>query len=147
MPRGWQRMLSGRRLEILDPSPLDVELDDIAHGIARVARWNGQTKGSHPFSVGPAIRSIETRLQAAIHIAFALPAELPGPQLRLIKRADRTAAWLEATGLAGFTEREARATFGAPERLVRSVQPLLDPWPADRAEAEFRSRVRACHPG
>ena len=42
-PRAWQRMLSGRRLEILDPSPLDVELDDIAHGIARVARWNGQT--------------------------------------------------------------------------------------------------------
>ena len=50
-PRGWQRMLSGRRLEILDPSPLDVELDDIAHGIARVARWNGQTTGAYPFSV------------------------------------------------------------------------------------------------
>jgi uncharacterized protein len=49
--RAWQRMLSGRRLDILDPSPLDVELSDIAHGLARVARWNGQTQGDYPFSV------------------------------------------------------------------------------------------------
>lgn len=49
--RAWQRMLSGRRLDILDPSPLDVELTDIAHGLARVARWNGQTIGDFPFSV------------------------------------------------------------------------------------------------
>jgi 5'-deoxynucleotidase YfbR-like HD superfamily hydrolase len=49
--RAWQRMLSGRRLDLLDPSPLDVELDDIAHGLARVARWNGQTSGPHVFSV------------------------------------------------------------------------------------------------
>ncbi len=50
-PRAWQRMLSGRRLDLLDPSPLDVELEDIAHGLARVARWNGQTRGEHVFSV------------------------------------------------------------------------------------------------
>jgi 5'-deoxynucleotidase YfbR-like HD superfamily hydrolase len=50
-PRAWQRMLSGRRLDLLDPSPLDIELDDIAHGLARVARWNGQTHGVHIFSV------------------------------------------------------------------------------------------------
>ena len=50
-PRAWQRMLSGRRLDLLDPSPLDVEIEDIAHGLARVARWNGQTKGDWPFSV------------------------------------------------------------------------------------------------
>ena len=49
--RAWQRMLSGRRLDILDPSPLDVELTDIAHGLARVARWNGQTLGDFPLSV------------------------------------------------------------------------------------------------
>lgn len=49
--RAWQRMLSGRRLDLLDPSPLDVEIEDIAHGLARVARWNGQTKGAHAFSV------------------------------------------------------------------------------------------------
>jgi 5'-deoxynucleotidase YfbR-like HD superfamily hydrolase len=50
-PRAWQRMLSGRRLDLLDPSPLDIEIDDIAHGLARLARWNGQTVGEHAFSV------------------------------------------------------------------------------------------------
>ncbi len=50
-PRAWQRMLSGRRLDLLDPSPLDIEISDIAHGLARVARWNGQTEGDHAFSV------------------------------------------------------------------------------------------------
>lgn len=50
-PRAWQRMLSGRRLDLLNPSPLDIEVGDIAHGLARVARWNGQTKGAHAFSV------------------------------------------------------------------------------------------------
>jgi hypothetical protein len=49
--RAWQRMLSGRRLDLLDPSPLDIEIADIAHGLARVARWNGQTHGTHIFSV------------------------------------------------------------------------------------------------
>lgn len=50
-PRAWQRMISGRRLDLLDPSPFDVEIQDIAHGLARVARWNGQTRGDHAFSV------------------------------------------------------------------------------------------------
>jgi 5'-deoxynucleotidase YfbR-like HD superfamily hydrolase len=50
-PRAWQRMLSGRRLDLLEPSPLDIEIGDIAHGLARVARWNGQTRGTHAFSV------------------------------------------------------------------------------------------------
>jgi 5'-deoxynucleotidase YfbR-like HD superfamily hydrolase len=50
-PRAWQRMLSGRRLDILNPSPFDVEIEDIAHGLARVARWNGQTRGGVIFSV------------------------------------------------------------------------------------------------
>ncbi len=49
--RAWQRMLSGRRLNILDPSPIDIEIDDIAHGLSFVARWNGQTIGNFPFSV------------------------------------------------------------------------------------------------
>jgi uncharacterized protein len=49
--RAWQRMLSGRRLDLLNPSPLDIEIEDIAHGLARVARWNGQTQGDHAFSV------------------------------------------------------------------------------------------------
>ena len=50
-PRAWQRMLSGRRLDLLAPSPDDVAIEDIAHGLARVARWNGQTHGAHAFSV------------------------------------------------------------------------------------------------
>src|SRR5688572_6340508 len=49
--RAWQRMLSGRRLNLLDPSPLDIEIEDIAHGLSRVARWNGQTHGAFPLSV------------------------------------------------------------------------------------------------
>src|ERR1700730_5047129 len=58
--RAWQRMLSGRRLDLLDPSPLDIEIEDIAHGLARVARWNGQTRGAHIFSVAQHTLLVET---------------------------------------------------------------------------------------
>lgn len=51
VPRAWQRMLSGRRLDLLDPTPVDIEIEDIAHGLAFVARWNGQTKGDFAYSV------------------------------------------------------------------------------------------------
>ena len=50
-PRAWQRMLSGRRLDVLDPTPMDIEIADIARGLAFVARWNGQTQGEFPYSV------------------------------------------------------------------------------------------------
>ena len=63
-PRAWQRMLSGRRLDLLDPSPLDVEIEDIAHGLARVARWNGQTKGAHIFSVAQHTLLVEALARA-----------------------------------------------------------------------------------
>ena len=49
--RAWQRMLSGRKLDILSPSPFDIEIEDIALGLSRVTRWNGQTSGKHPYSV------------------------------------------------------------------------------------------------
>ncbi|PPD44479.1 MAG: hydrolase [Methylocystis sp.] len=68
-PRAWQRMLSGRRLDLLDPSPLDVEIEDIAHGLARVARWNGQTIGPHVFSVAQhslLVERIAAELEPAI---------------------------------------------------------------------------------
>ena len=71
-PRAWQRMLSGRRLDLLDPSPMDVEIEDIAHGLARVARWNGQTCGPHVFSV--AQHSLLVEAIAGV-IDPALPAE------------------------------------------------------------------------
>ena len=69
--RAWQRMLSGRRLDLLDPQADDIEIEDIAHGLARVARWNGQTVGDHAFSVAQhslivtdIVRTIEPRFGA-----------------------------------------------------------------------------------
>lgn len=59
-PRAWQRMLSGRRLDLLDPTPVDIEIEDIAHGLAFVARWNGQTKGDFPYSVAEHSLLVET---------------------------------------------------------------------------------------
>ena len=74
-PRAWQRMLSGRRLDLLNPSPLDIEVEDIAHGLARVARWNGQTKGDHAFSVAQHSVLVEA-------LVFDLwPAAAPGDRL------------------------------------------------------------------
>jgi 5'-deoxynucleotidase YfbR-like HD superfamily hydrolase len=187
-PRVWQRMLSGRRLNLLDPSPLDVELDDIAHGLARVARWNGQTEGAHIFSVaqhsllveaiadhlnpgmsrdwrlavllhdapeyvigdiispfkaviGDAYKSIEAGLLAAIHLHFGLPAQPAGALKRFIKQADRQAAFLEATHLAGFAREEAVRFFGRPEPLPRMVHALLEPWPVEQAQERYRDRV------
>jgi hypothetical protein len=58
-PRAWQRMLSGRRLDLLDPQPADIAIEDIAHGLARVARWNGQTRGAHAFSVAQHVLVVE----------------------------------------------------------------------------------------
>ena len=64
--RAWQRMLSGRRLDLIDPSPLDVEIADIAHGLARVARWNGQTKGAEIFSVAQHSLLVEAIFSATV---------------------------------------------------------------------------------
>lgn len=188
-PRAWQRMLSGRRLDLLDPSPLDVEMDDIAHGLARVARWNGQTKGTHIFSVaqhvllvealarqktptldargrlavllhdsaeyvigdmispfkaviGDSYKVVENRLLAAIHVRFGLPAKLPDTLLKLIKAADRNAAYLESTHLAGFEDAEARKFFGPPPKYSAAKErDYLTPWPASTAAKRFSERV------
>lgn len=159
-------MLSGRRLDLINPSPMDIEIEDIAHGLSRVARWNGQTTGPHPFSVaqhsllvediagqigqemapawrlaallhdapeyvigdmispfkaalGLDYRAFEDMLQQAVHIRFGLP-PLIDPTLKArIKEADRLAAWLEATQLAGFSEQEALHIFGPAPVLRR----------------------------
>ena len=82
-PRAWQRMLSGRRLDLLDPSPLDIEIEDIAHGLARVARWNGQTKGAHAFSVAQHCMAVErfvAELRPGAARAVRLLADGPAPQ-------------------------------------------------------------------
>ncbi|MBZ8133408.1 YfbR-like 5'-deoxynucleotidase [Afifella sp. IM 167] len=185
--RAWQRMLSGRRLDLLDPSPLDVELEDIAHGLARVARWNGQTHGDHAYSVaqhsllveavlalllptldaparltallhdapeyvigdmispfkavlGGEYKDVERRLQHAVHLRFALPAECEPKLKKQIKKADQAAAYWEATLLAGFAEKEARRYFGDPSVSREAVGALLTPWPATEAERRFRER-------
>ncbi|GAB4282626.1 MAG: HD family hydrolase [Roseovarius sp.] len=168
-------MLSGRRLDLLDPTPVDIEIEDIAHGLSFVARWNGQTRGEFPYSVaehallverlmsrlmprgearwqlaallhdapeyvigdmispvkaagGPGYEELDKRLKAAIHIRFGLPAVLPTAIGRQIKRADRLSAWLEATGIAGFSEAEANRFFGRPEpRLIAGLGVILRP--------------------
>ena len=184
-PRAWQRMLSGRRLDLLDPSPLDIEIEDIAHGLARVARWNGQTRGAHSFSVaqhcllvegivhtlkpratkqlhltallhdaaeyvigdlispfksavGIDYKAFENRLMRAIHLRYGLPAEPARDDLALIKRADRIAAYFEATQLAGFDEAEARRLFGAPPKALK--MPRLTPLATGDAQEQFLAR-------
>ena len=76
--RVWQRMLSGRRLDLLDPSPLDIEIADIAHGLARVARWNGQTSGAHIFSVAQHTLLVEAVMREQTpRVDIAFPARGP----------------------------------------------------------------------
>lgn len=177
-------MLSGRRLDLLDPSPLDVEIEDVALGLSRVARWNGQTTGAHGFSVaqhallvvdlvgntaapglqlaallhdaseyvtsdlitpfkaavGPAYKELEKRVERAVFLRFGLPAALPEGWTRSIKTADRVAAFMEATQLAGFTEAEARRIFafrGRPPPI------RLEPASAEAARRAFLRRFDA----
>src|SRR5262249_16478740 len=166
--RAWQRMLSGRRLDLLDPSALDVEIEDIAHGLARVARWNGQTEGAHIYSVAQHSLLVETiarqrarldrksrlgvllhdapeyvlgacippfkaviaaaqkavgaRRLAAAPLRFGLPAVLPAELIAVVKAADRSAAYLEATRLAGFSAAEARKFFGPPPKFSAVIE-------------------------
>ena len=78
-PRAWQRMLSGRRLDLLDPQPADIEIEDIAHGLARVARWNGQTTGPHAFCVAEhslLVEAISTALEPDLAPRWQLAALL-----------------------------------------------------------------------
>ena len=174
-PRAWQRMLSGRRLDLLDPTPVDIEIEDIAHGLAFVARWNGQTRGDYAYSVaehsllveelfrrltpggpvkwqlaallhdapeyvigdmispvkaavGPGYGALDDRLTAAIHLRFGLPAQIPATVKKQIKRADRVSDWMEATQIAGFTEKEANGFFGRPDKtLIEGLSITLRP--------------------
>lgn len=77
--RAWQRMLSGRRLDLLDPTPVDIEVEDIAHGLAFVARWNGQTKGDFAYSVAEhslLVETLFTRMQPKAPVKWRLAALL-----------------------------------------------------------------------
>ena len=173
--RAWQRMLSGRRLDLLDPTPVDIEIEDIARGLAFVARWNGQTLGEHAYSVaehsllvetlfsriapraeakwkmaallhdapeyvigdmispvkaavGPGYGALDARLTAAVHLRFGLPTALPARIKKQIKKADRISAWMEATQIAGFSEKEANRFFGPPDpELMAGLTIMLRP--------------------
>ena len=146
--RAWQRMLSGRRLDLLDPSPLDIEIADIADRLRLAALLHdapeyviGDMISPFKAVLGDSYKSVEKRLLAAIHIRFSLPAEL-GPEIeRQIKAADRGAAYLEATRLAGFAEAEAKRLFGRDPGLSEAAeQDYLTPWSAAKAEKRFLAR-------
>jgi 5'-deoxynucleotidase YfbR-like HD superfamily hydrolase len=137
--RAWQRMLSGRRLDLLDPSPLDIEIEDIAHGLARVARWNGQTTGDHPFSVAQhsiVVVAIVGELKADIGAAGRLAALLHDAAEYVI--GDMITPFKAVIGdeYAGVEERLARAIrrrFGLPARLPEAIAAAIKA--ADRIAA------------
>ena len=91
--------------------------------------------------IGDSYKAVEKRLLAAIHLHFGLPVRLPESLQALIKTADRSAAYLEATRLAGFADDEARKFFGPPPKFSAALErDYLTPWPAGTAEARFRER-------
>jgi 5'-deoxynucleotidase YfbR-like HD superfamily hydrolase len=92
--------------------------------------------------IGDSYKAVEQRLLAAIHLRFGLPAIIPGDVTDLIKAADRIAAYLEATRLAGFAAAEARRFFGRPPALPPRIErDYLAPWPANEAETRYLRRV------
>ena len=129
--RVWQRMLSGRRLDLMDPSPMDVEVEDIAHGLARVARWNGQTKGAHAFSVAQHSVIVEA---LCVHLDPRL--DPPSRLLALLHDApeyvigDMISPFKAVLG-DGYKEIEARlafaihARFGLPAETPASLKRLI----------------------
>jgi 5'-deoxynucleotidase YfbR-like HD superfamily hydrolase len=167
--RAWQRMLSGRRLDLLNPSPADIEIDDIAHGLARVARWNGQTIGAHAFSVAQHALVVEDifsaigsatdvqmpaiwRLAALLHDApeyvvgdlispfkTAIGLDYKAFELRLL------AAIHARYGLPAElpSDVQAQIYFGQPKDLAPELTAklaALAPEPADAAQRNFLNR-------
>lgn len=131
MKRAWQRMLSGRRLDLLDPSPFDIEIEDIAHGLAFVARWNGQTLGDYAYSVAEHSLLVEEifgrispaapprwRLAALLHDA---PEYVLGDMISPVKAAIGT----------GYGEMDARLCaavhirFGLPAAIPASIKKAI----------------------
>ena len=138
-PRAWQRMLSGRRLDLLDPTPMDIEIEDIAHGLAFVARWNGQTVGDWPYSVAEHSLLVEAifariepkappkwRLAALLHDA---PEYVIGDMISPVKAA-------VGPGYGALDERLTAAIhirFGLPDAVPTTVKKKIKA--ADRVSA------------
>ena len=142
-PRAWQRMLSGRRLDLLDPSPVDIEIEDIAHGLARVARWNGQTKGPLPFNVAQHSLIVENfcgelkpgwpakwRLAALLHDA---PEFVIGDMISPFK----SQLGEQYKTIEGRLMQAIHLRFGLPPHLPEAIEKLIKR--ADRASAYFEA--------
>lgn len=136
-------MLSGRRLDLLDPSPFDIEIDDIAHGLARVARWNGQTIGDHPFSVAQhsvVVEEIIAHLRPGLEPKWRLAALLHDASEYVI--GDMISPFKAALGLS-YKDFEARLEtaihlrFGLPPATPAPIKTLIKK--ADRACAFFEA--------
>ncbi|HEY4031865.1 MAG TPA: HD family hydrolase [Caulobacteraceae bacterium] len=136
-------MLSGRRLDLLDPSPMDIEIGDIAHGLARVARWNGQTVGDHGFSVAQhsmVVEEIAVHLEPQLEVKWRLAALLHDAPEYVI--GDMISPFKAALGLdyRVFEEKLETAIhvrFGLPARTTQAVKGLIKK--ADRACAFFEA--------
>ncbi len=138
-PRAWQKMLSGRRLDLLDPTPVDVEIADIAHGLSFVARWNGQTLGDYPYSVAEhslLVEQLFTRITGGAEARWQLAALLhDGPEYVI---GDMISPVKDAVG-PGYDALDARLAaaihirFGLPVSLPRSVKRQIKQ--ADRISA------------
>lgn len=142
-PRAWQRMLSGRRLDLLDPSPLDIEIEDIAHGLARVARWNGQTTGDHAFSVAQhslVVEEICLHLRPDLDPRWRLAALLHDASEYVI--GDMISPFKAALGydykaIEHRLEQAIHIRFGLPARTPADIRKLIKT--ADRACAFFEA--------
>jgi 5'-deoxynucleotidase YfbR-like HD superfamily hydrolase len=142
-PRAWQRMLSGRRLDLLDPSPFDIEIEDIAHGLARVARWNGQTVGDHAFSVAQhsfVVEEIAAHIRPGLAPRWRLAALLHDAPEYVI--GDMISPFKAALGLDYHTfearlEAAIHHRFGLPARVPAPIKALIKT--ADRACAFFEA--------
>jgi len=141
--RAWQRMLSGRRLDLLDPSPLDIEILDIAHGLARVARWNGQTIGEHAFSVAQhscVVEEIAAHIKPGLEPKWRLAALLHDASEYVI--GDMISPFKSALGV-NYKAFEARledaihVRFGLPPKTPVAIKTLIKK--ADRACAFFEA--------
>jgi len=127
-PRAWQRMLSGRRLDLLDPTPMDIEIEDIAHGLAFVARWNGQTRGDFAYSVAEhsvLVEQIFTRQHPGVPVKWRLAALLHDAPEYVI--GDMISPVKAAVG-SGYGELDDRLTaaihlrFGLPAEIPKWIK-------------------------
>lgn len=138
-PRAWQRMLSGRRLDLLDPTPVDIEIEDIAHGLAFVARWNGQTRGDFAYSVAEhslLVEAIYTRLDPDSPVRWRLAALLHDAPEYVIGDMISPVKAAVGPGYGALDERLAAAIhlrFGLPASVPKSVKARIKK--ADRISA------------